>query len=274
MTTQGQEDEKRYDPRDTTLKFVNRPDDLDPLPPDEGDKCLRAEMSCGHAVTPQSLTGWCRSLLDQGQYKFKCPALKKDTLQRCDAVWSYQEVRRLAVLTPEEMQYFEENMARIATVEYCEVQTCPGCKTYVEREDLTNLNAQCPICTADKKKAYQFCWQCLKPWKGPAPRSDRCDNDSCVNHDLELLKNCKTTALPQVKGVEACPSIRACPTCGHRVEHDKTGCKNIICPRCQVEFCFVCLKLTPECLKTSSYFIPCSDGVAPRQTSIPVWHRN
>lgn len=23
-------DEKRYDPRDTTLKFVNRPDDLDP----------------------------------------------------------------------------------------------------------------------------------------------------------------------------------------------------------------------------------------------------
>lgn len=23
--------EKRYDPRDTTLKFVNRPDDLDPM---------------------------------------------------------------------------------------------------------------------------------------------------------------------------------------------------------------------------------------------------
>lgn len=30
MTTQDQ-DEKRYDPRDTTLKFVNRPDDLDPI---------------------------------------------------------------------------------------------------------------------------------------------------------------------------------------------------------------------------------------------------
>ncbi|CAG5897219.1 unnamed protein product [Menidia menidia] len=91
--------EKRYDPRDTTLKFVTRPDDLDPLrkphysgktsrkalkysiicapvlrsrpvvvfplAPEEGDRCLRAEMSCGHAVTPESLTGWCRSLLDQ-----------------------------------------------------------------------------------------------------------------------------------------------------------------------------------------------------------------
>ncbi|XP_070785992.1 probable E3 ubiquitin-protein ligase RNF144A-A isoform X1 [Enoplosus armatus] len=273
MTTQSQE-EKRYDPRDTTLKFVNRPDDLDPLPPEEGDECLRAEMSCGHAVTPESLTGWCRSLLDQGQYTFKCPALKDGTLAKCDAVWPYQEVRRLAVLTTEEMQYFEERTARLAATKYCEFKTCPGCKTCVEREDLTDLSVQCTICTADRKKLYQFCWQCLKPWKGKVPCSDRCDNDGCINHDLELLKNCKTTSLREVIGVGACPSIRACPTCGQKVEHDKTGCKNILCPRCQVEFCFVCLKLTPECLETSTYFNACSDGVAPRQTSIPVWHRN
>ncbi|XP_062301003.1 uncharacterized protein LOC134005972 [Scomber scombrus] len=273
MSTQNQE-EKRYDRRDTTLKFVNRPDDLDPLPPEEGDLGLRAEMSCGHAVTPQSLTGWCRSLLDQGQYKFKCPALKDGTVQLCGKVWPYQEVRRLAVLTAAEMQYFEENMARLAAREYCEFKTCPGCKTCVEREDLTNLSVHCTICKADKREVYQFCWQCLKPWKGSAPRSDRCDNVGCINHDLELLKNCKMTNLPQVQGVDECPSIRACPTCGKIVEHDKTGCKNIICPRCQIEFCFVCLKLTPECMETSSYFIPCSDGVAPRQTSIPVWHRN
>ncbi|XP_031707251.1 probable E3 ubiquitin-protein ligase ARI5 [Anarrhichthys ocellatus] len=270
MTNQG---EKRYDPKDTTLKFVNRPDDLDPLPPEEGDKCLRAEMSCGHAVTPESLTGWCRSLLDQGQYKFKCPALMVDTLHKCDEDWSYQEVRRLAVLTPEEMQYFEENIARLAATEYCEFKTCPGCKTYLEREDPSNLNVQCTVCTSDKQKVYNFCWQCLKKWKGAAPRSDRCDNYGCVNHDLELLRTCRTAVLDQVEGVDACPSIRACPTCGQKVEHDKTGCKNIICPRCLVEFCFVCLKLTPKCLETSSYFIACSDGVAPRQTSIPVWRR-
>lgn len=152
-------------------------------------------------------------------------------------------------------------------------QQCPGCKTNVERKDLTNLCVQCTICKSDKKETCQFCWQCLKPWKGRAPRSDRCDNADCINRDLELLKNCKLVALPQVQGVTACPSIRACPTCGMKVEHDKTGCKNIICPRCHKEFCFVCLKLTPQCLKTSSYFIPCSDSVAPRQTSIPVWRR-
>ncbi|TKS92944.1 hypothetical protein D9C73_027069 [Collichthys lucidus] len=274
MSLQGQEQvEKSYDPLDTTLKFVKRKDDLDPLFSEEDDGCLKAEMSCGHAVTPDSLTRWCCSQLDEGNYKFKCPAVVEGT-KLCNKVWSYQEVRRLADLTVEEIQYFEENMARLAAAEYTEIQQCPQCRTSVERKNLSNLCVRCTICTADKKKTYQFCWQCLKEWKGPAPRSDRCDNDGCINLDLELLKNCKTTALPRVKGVYACPSIRACPTCGQKVEHDRTGCKNIICQRCHVEFCFVCLKLTPECLKTSSHFRLCSAGVAPRQTSIPVWRRN
>lgn len=152
-------------------------------------------------------------------------------------------------------------------------QQCPGCKSYVEREELDNLNVMCTICTGDKMQPFHFCWQCMRPWKGSAPRSDRCDNDGCVNRNLQLLQTCNTTSLPQVMGVNACPSIRACPTCGQIAEHDKTGCKNIICPRCQVEFCFVCLKLTDECLQTSTHFRLCSDGMAPRQTSIPVWHR-
>ncbi|XP_030609166.1 probable E3 ubiquitin-protein ligase ARI8 [Archocentrus centrarchus] len=269
MSTEEQEQvEKKYDPLDSTLKFVDKPDDLDPY----SDGSLKAEMSCGHAVTPESLTLFCQKQLEQSNYKFRCPALVDGT-KRCNKEWSYQEIRRLADLTVEEMQKFEESMARLAVEEYCQVQECPQCNTSVERKDLSNLCVKCVVCTADQKKTYQFCWQCRKQWKSPGLLSDRCGNDGCVNHDLELLKNCKTTDLPKVRGVNACPSIRACPTCGEIVEHDKTGCKNIICPRCHKEFCFVCLKLTPECLKTSSYFSPCSDGVAPRQTSIPVWCR-
>lgn len=127
MSIQG-EVEKKYDPFDTTLTFVNRMDDLDPLckinflshwawqksvtNKDSPLKChhqqcfiffellnfiviprfltnlflvittstylllctsvsdddcnsLRAEMSCGHAVTPGSLTEWCRSQLKE-----------------------------------------------------------------------------------------------------------------------------------------------------------------------------------------------------------------
>ncbi|KAL3046313.1 hypothetical protein OYC64_004344 [Pagothenia borchgrevinki] len=268
MTTEQQ---KIYDRRDTTLKFVTGPDVLDFLSTGSAED-ICAAMSCGHAVTPQTLTEECQRQLDKGKFKFKCPALK-DGSKRCDKEWPYQEVRKMALLTAEERRDFEEKIVNLAAIQYCEFEACPGCQTYVERKNLTNLSVICTVCTKDKKKVYEFCWQCLKQWKGKRPRSDRCDNDGCINHDLELLKTCKTTTLPKAKEVDPFPSIRVCPTCGQRAEHDTTGCKNIICPRCQVEFCFVCLKLKTECLKTSSYFIPCSAGVAPRQTSIPVWHR-
>ncbi|XP_059211302.1 uncharacterized protein DDB_G0292642-like [Centropristis striata] len=264
--------EKKYDPLDSTLHFVDRRDDLDPVCDDDDDDSLRAEMSCGHAVTPDSLTLWCRSQLDEGIYKFRCPAVVEGTKQ-CNKLWSYQEVRRLADLSVEEMQHFEETMACLAAAGYFEIQPCPQCKTKVERKDLGNLCVRCTICSADQKKTYQFCWQCQREWKGPGPRSDRCGNNDCINRDLQLLQTCTTISLPAVEGVSSCPSVRACPTCGMKVEHSQQFCKNINCPRCHVEFCFVCLKLKRECCKDSSPYKICPAGVAPRQTSIPVWQR-
>uniref|UniRef100_A0A8C4ZXP2 RING-type domain-containing protein n=1 Tax=Gadus morhua TaxID=8049 RepID=A0A8C4ZXP2_GADMO len=264
-------EERSYDLGDASLTFVDRPDDLDPFPPEDGVERPRAQMSCGHAVTPQSLTGWCRSLLDQGQYTFNCPALAVGTVP-CGAVWDYTEVRRLALLTEEEMLDFEMTLGRLAAAQFCDFKACPGCKTYVERQALDNLCFDCTICEESNKLTMQFCWQCLRPWKGRAPRSDRCDNDDCSDKVLELLQGCGTMTLSQVPGVGPYPSVRACPTCGMRVEDDKTGCKNIVCPRCQVGFCFVCLKLTRQCLQTSSYFRVCSSGIAPRQTAMPIWH--
>ncbi|XP_076016448.1 E3 ubiquitin-protein ligase DDB_G0292642-like [Genypterus blacodes] len=264
--------EKRYNPLDTTLKFVNRKDDLDPVASDEDDCSIRAEMSCGHAVTPDSLTGWCRSLLDQGQYMFRCPALKEGTTQ-CNALWSYQEVRRMADLSVEEMQHFEETMPRLVAAKCYDFQECPQCKSNVERKNPLNLCVKCTICTADRGKPYFFCWQCYKEWKGHNSRSDRCDNEGCTNKDVALLQTCETISLPEVKGVTHCPSVRVCPTCGMKVEHNRKHCKNILCPRCQVTFCFVCLKLKRECCKTSSPYGACRDGVAPRQTSIPIWKK-
>lgn len=261
--------EKSYDPSDRTLVFVDREDDLDPF--SEGP--LRAQMSCGHAVTPDSLTKWCRHQLDQGNFKFKCPALVVGT-KKCNKPWSYQEVRRLADLTPEEMQYFEEHIARLAAAEYSEIQPCPQCKTNVERKDLNNLCVHCPVCSAGQEMGYQFCWQCQRKWKGRGPRSDRCDNDGCSNKNLELLQTCKTIDLPQVRDATNCPSVRACPDCGAIVEHSRKFCKNVICPRCGLEFCFLCLKAKKKCNKTSTPFILCRGGVAPRQTSIPVWNKD
>ena len=149
---------------------------------------------------------------------------------------------------------------------------CPGCKSRVMRTDLSDLSVRCTVCTAKRKSLYKFCWQCLREWKGPVLRTDHCDNDGCQS-SLETLKTCVNVVFEKVKGVTGCPSIRACPTCGMLVRHDGTRCKNVVCPRCKVSFCFVCLKTTTECQKIQpySYFNVCPSGVAPRQTSIPVW---
>ncbi|AWO97489.1 putative E3 ubiquitin-protein ligase ARI5 [Scophthalmus maximus] len=263
---------KKYDPLDTTMKLVDRSDDLDPVSSEDGGGGLRAEMSCGHAITPKSLTGWCRSKLDEGNYEFRCPALVEGT-EQCNKPWTYQEVRRLADLSIKEMRHFEDTMARLAAADHGEIQSCPQCNTNMERKNPANLCVLCTICTADRKKNFLFCWQCQRQWKGRSPRLDRCDNDGCANKDLQVLQRCKTMSLPDVEGVTSCPSVRCCPTCGMRVEHNQQFCKNIACPRCHVEFCFVCLRVKRECCQTSSPYKICATGVAPRQTSIAIWKR-
>ncbi|KAK2906484.1 hypothetical protein Q8A67_005469 [Cirrhinus molitorella] len=214
----------QYDVNDATLKFVRRRDDITL---DDDPNILRAEMSCGHAVSPESLTAWCRSLLDQGQYKFSCPAITHGT-EKCNAEWPYLEVRKLAVLSDSEQAHFEENMALMAASEYCEFKSCPSCGSYVEREDLTNLCVKCTICTSVKKKTYQFCWQCMREWEGAAANFLRCGYEDCVNPDVDKLTKCTDTRLSYVNNVE-CPAIRACPTCGLLLEHNGFACKNLMC---------------------------------------------
>ncbi|XP_044197021.1 probable E3 ubiquitin-protein ligase RNF144A isoform X2 [Thunnus albacares] len=254
-----EEKEKCYDPEDSTLKFVDREDEMDFLC--IGYKSRRALMSCGHAVTPMSLTDWCRHLLDQGETRFKCGQTD------CDVVWSLKEVCKMALLTPEEMREFGKKMFNNSQ----DVKSCPGCKSRVMRADLNDLSVLCSVCTADKKKVYRFCCQCSREWKGPFPRSDRCKNDGCINLQVETLRKCPEIIFKDVKDVTGCPSIRACPTCGQLVEHNTKLCKSIICRRCKVKFCFVCLNLFEGCRRTSLIYGPCLSGVAPRQTSIPVW---
>ncbi|KAJ8008435.1 hypothetical protein DPEC_G00104790 [Dallia pectoralis] len=250
MTTKQHQQEKSYDPRDSTLKFVNRKDEI------TGDDyvSLRAEMSCGHAATPESVTGWCYELLRQKQYKFTCPADKNG--RRCGAEWTYQEVCKMACLTTKEMQELEQTMAELAQP----VKQCPGCRSYLRRTDPTNLRVLCTTCCDINGQPFEFCWQCKNQWRGPQPRADRCANHNCTNETLELLKNCPLTTL---FGYNDCPSIRACPTCGTVLRHKGTGCNNLTCPTCMSEFCFLCLKLTIICEEGSL----CS--VVPRQTSIP-----
>ncbi|KAL0970207.1 hypothetical protein UPYG_G00238730 [Umbra pygmaea] len=242
-----------YDPFDTTLKFVSREDEI------TGDdyESLRAEMSCGHAATPESVKGWCTELLRQKKFKFTCPAETDDRM--CGVEWSYQEVCKMALLTTKEMEEFEVTLVDLFLHLTSEIKKCPGCKSYVKRKDPSSLSVHCTMCSEIKGRPFIFCWQCLSQWKGPRPRADRCDNMNCTNEALELLRNCPETS---INGCNNCPSIRACPTCGAVVKHNEIGCGNVTCVTCMNTFCFICLELD-ECEEQCC--------VAPRQTWIPTY---
>lgn len=255
--------EKVLDLNDQTLSFTTQEPDVIMGFSDPEDQ-PRVKMSCGHAVDPNSLTDWCRSLLDKQQWEFYCPAVLPGpgSTKRCKSKWEYSEVRKKAALTTHEQQYFEFKISEYAYT-ICDYKECPGCGTFVERLDKTNLRVYCQICAED------FCWNCKKVWTG-SPRSfNRCGNPECQHPSLHLIRDAPMITLIG----QQVPQRRACPTCGNVVEHKQEACKMTFCPRCKNEFCFLCLMPRGTCLATApgSYYRGCKKGVAPKQTEIPVW---
>lgn len=146
---------------------------------------------------------------------------------------------------------------------------CPGCGTYSERTDVSNLCVQCEVCTEREGRVFEFCWQWEREWKGRRPRADRCDNDRCTSSEQEILRDCPVISLKKVQNVQ-CPSFRACINCGVLIEHTGEGCKIMTCRICEREFCFICLKAAKNCLATKKHFEVCIDGVAPRQELVKI----
>lgn len=262
---------KVHDLSDFSLRFTNLEPDAITGYSDPEDQ-PRVKMTCGHAVDPNSMTAWCRSLLDQQEWEFYCPAIvDSESNKQCKKVWEYKEVRQVALLNEAEQRYFESKMSEYAAQQYCDMKECPGCRSFVERQDVTNLRVICRNCSHQKSKLYEFCWNCDEEWTGPATSSIKCGNVDCKNPALPAIEDATTIKINN----QDVPCRRACPTCGLVLEHKGAGCKYIICKRCKVEFCFICLLSKRDCIKKapSSWYRGCAKGVAPKQVTIPVWSR-
>ena len=261
------EDQKQYRDSDISIQFTDKKCEITG---DDDTQATRALMSCGHAVDPNALTAWCRSLLDKMQWEFYCPAIVDGKEKQCKKKWPYEEVRRLALLNEAETKYFEAKMSEYAAKKYCDVKECPGCRSFVEREDLSNLRVKCIICTKKNDLTYEFCWNCDAEWSGPVMSAERCGKPGCQHPDLEKIRNAPLIQLLGGK-IQNVPSRRACPNCGYVVEHDTTGCKYMTCTRCCKEYCFACLDMKED--SQNDWYSACSKRVAPVQTRIPVWNR-
>ena len=222
------------------------------------DGKYRSIMSCEHSVDPNSLTSWFHSQLEKGKFKLICPVLINSSSTQCGKEWSYSEVRRNALLTESERELFETNLNKNFIQSKLNYRTCPRCSAYLERIDDNQLRTQCPTNTC-LQKGFEFCWQCNREWLS---NNARCGRVDCRNRELDILKQCKMIAVAGLKNV---PSIRACPNCTELFEHNGSGCKNVICPRCDFELCFICLSSKKMCL-SEPYAVTCS--IAPIQTKI------
>ena len=137
---------KEHDMSDFTLEFTDDPDSITGESSPGNPK--RVKMSCGHAVDPNTLTTWCRTLLNDQKVKFHCPAItEKDAKgvvkKLCEKIWDYAEVRRIALLSDAECSYFESKLSEYAALQYCDMKECPGCRSFVERE------GECTLCPSN-----------------------------------------------------------------------------------------------------------------------------
>ncbi|XP_035692562.1 uncharacterized protein DDB_G0292642-like [Branchiostoma floridae] len=222
----------------------------------------RAKMSCGHAITPGSLTTYGESLLSEGKYVFKCPYVSPSG-KRCRKEWHYSEVRRIAVLTEDEKKQFETQISDNYLLKGMGIQECPKCRSYCERSN-KDKRVVCPFCSASDGVEYHFCWHCLRKWVGGG--AEQCGNDDCSGEDprLKILRDCEKKTIVKVVG---CPSIRACLKCGMLIEHEE-ACKHMTCTTYSQMFCFICLKPAQNgSYQCGSYNSPCK--IADVQKTIP-----
>ncbi|XP_066282946.1 uncharacterized protein [Branchiostoma lanceolatum] len=226
----------------------------------------RVRMSCGHAITPETLTIYCENLLKDGKYIFQCPHISETTGEHCGKEWPYPEVGDRAALPQEKRKKFEKGIAKNYLRIGMGIQRCPECRSYCERlrcyhRRNERVRVVCRLCST------VFCWCCLQKWVS----SDTvvCGNNDCSGEDrrLRYLRNFQRRT---IVGVPDCPGVRACPRCGILITHDR-ACKHMTCI-CSLKFCFICLKPAVHGeYQCGPFNSPCE--VANVQTTIPSDHR-
>ena len=212
-------------------------------------------MPCNHTMHPHCL-------MDYAWNEVSSNAKSQIQCFMCSAEWSVPILKRYGRATMYELRLLEEGLSRNVITSDQTVSECPGCNSFSERMDKKKARVLCRICRKQGKNGW-YCWHCKKPWANSASDNE-CGNPTCKAGSI--ISQIQNAPLTEVVGVK-CPSIRLCPSCGTGIEHI-TGCKQMVCKTCKMNFCFICLRMKREgSWQCGSYNDKCQP--APVQTTVP-----
>ena len=214
------------------------------------------KMPCGHLYCPTCVVEYSWNEANSGvKTEIKCPQNETE--------WKLPIIQQYGSISDNEMDALKNKLSENFINSNPDIRDCPGCGCYCEQKDNTKSRVYCRVC-AQQNKIAEYCFYCSKPWINQASMTE-CGNPNCDPQEA-ILNIIRTAPYKDVIGVK-CPSIRLCPKCGSKIEHEK-DCKHMTCPTCFTDFCFICLR-TKECgaWQCGSYKDKCA--VAGIQTVIP-----
>ena len=210
-----------------------------PFPHQKGECCVCGDdgglkMQCGHFICPDDILNHAWDQIKNLKFEISCAS--------CPAIIKTDDIIRFGLPDWEEKQFIETAIS----VNFCEsqdIQQCPSCQSYCQRERTYLPQVHCTICTKKQNKDYEFCWYCLRKWNNPSDYLV-CGNDKCRRVDVEKLLQSPKEQIRDRKGeVIWIPRIRVCPQCLTIIEHISES-NEVTCSECKLEFCFICLAKT------------------------------
>jgi hypothetical protein len=199
--------------------------------------------TCSHSICAFCLSGLIDETLNKGIYRFYCPhntTNQQEGTKYCNKEISFTTIKVSGLFGAERQKTVQKLMGKNLAMANG-MKPCPKCKAFLQRGDSTSAWVRHEMCNGNGH--YDFCWWCLKDWKGSG-NNLFCGNAECTQRDprLDILAKAIRINIRVGKDnkVANVPSMRACPNCFTLQERDNNGCRYTYCP-CTKLFCFVCL---------------------------------
>lgn len=202
---------------------------------------MRGLMSCGHAVECMNLYSYCYHSILHDKYEIRCPALlSDDPRNKCNKKWTYDEIRRMCMLTPQDRDFFEMALNTNRIQAEGNVKRCPTCHNFVRRLNSIEPWVFCQSCNIIDPNNLQYCFDCgATKIEVKGQTMYQCQTEQCKAKD-----EIKFPIPDKMIGGKMRASIIRCPNtnCNVWIEHaGPSYCKIVTC-LCNHRFCFVCKK--------------------------------